>query len=895
MIGKTISHYKILEKLGEGGMGVVYKAEDTRLDRTVALKLLSPHALRSEEDKARFVNEAKSAAALSHSTICHVYEIDETQGHSFIAMECVEGKSLKALIESGPMKPADALELTVQIAEGLQKAHEKGIIHRDIKPANIMVTKEGQAKITDFGLAKSAGATLVTQEGTTLGTVAYMSPEQARGEEVDGRSDIWSLGAMLYEMVSGQRPFKGDYEPAVVYSILNQAQEPLTGLRTGVPVELERTVNKCLEKDRDERYQTAGDLAADLRRLVRVMKESGTDARPAERRAKPTTAGGRPLRPWLWAFAVVAIVILAVALTRSHFMPGREETAGEETAELETAGQAAGEPVAERKMLVVLPFENLGPPEDEYFADGITEEITSRLAALSGLGVISRTSAFHYKDTDKTIRVIGEELGVDYVLEGTVRWEHAEEGESHVRVTPQLIRVSDDTHIWSDRYDRELTNIFAVQSQIAEQVIVQLDVTLLDRERQALESVPTDDMEAYHAYLRGVDLAYRIDHFKEDLYVAVRMFERAVRLDPEFALAYSELSRVHAGIYMDGYDRSQDRLRKAKDAAERAFELSPELPEARLALAYYYYWCLLDYDRAMEEFAVVERTRPNDTWMLKGMGFVSRRKGEHEESLKYLERAIKLDPKDAYCAGELGYAYTILRRHAEAERYYDLSISMVPDQVTAYLNKAWNLFSWKGDAAGALALLSQAPIETGEVIEARCWLSCFAGDYEGALEALEESPDELLNIFRFSLKSEAIGSVLLLMGKEERAGAAFDSARVMLEAELAKRPDDYRVHSSLGAVYARLGRKEDAIREGKRGAELCPVSKDALLCPWTIFDLARIYAMVGEHEAAIEQVEYLLSIPGLVTMKWYELDRVWAPLHDHPGMRRLMELYGSGA
>jgi len=874
MIGKTISHYKILEKLGEGGMGVVYKAEDTTLKRAVALKFLSPQALGGEEEEIRFVHEAQSAAALDHPSICTVHEIGKAEGRTFIAMAYVEGVTLKEKIESGPLKLDEVVDIAVQVAEGLQEAHEKGTVHRDIKPGNVMITPKGHAKILDFGLAKSGGRTLVTQDGTTLGTVSYMSPEQAKGEGADQRSDIWSLGAVLYEMVVGRRPFKGDYEPAVVYSILNQTQEPLTSLRTGVPMDLERVVNRCLAKDRRERYQTAADLAAELRLLKRMSTDSSTQSREK----RPQEPGVRQVKPWLLAFTVMVVAILTVVLLRYQLT----------SSEREVAGPADSGPVAERKMLVVLPFENLGMADDDYFAAGITEEITSRLAALSGLGVISRTSALHYEDTDKTIRQIGSELGVDYVLEGTVRWEHVVEGESRVRVTPQLIRVSDDTHLWSDRYDHELTNIFAVQSEIAEHVINQLDVTLLGPERRALQSVPTDNMESHHAYLRGLDLSYRVDMSKEDLFLAVEMFERAIELDPDFALAYSELSRTHSGIYMDGYDRTEDRMFKAREAAAKALELSPEFPEARLALGYYYYWCLLDYDRAMEQFAVVEKARPNAPWMLKGKGFILRRQGRFDESLSYLKRAIELDPMDAYCARELGYSYTLLKMYAEAERYYDLSISVAPDQYTAHLNKAWNFFSWKGDVAGALALLDESPVEHSEVAEARCWLSVFAGDYDEALRALETGSGEILSAHRFSTKAESKGAVLLLMGQGERAREEFNSARDFLEKELSKRPGDYRVRSSLGVVYARLGLKVEAIREGEKGVELCPVTKDALLCPWTIFDLARIYTLVGEYDAAIEQIEYLLSIPNLVTAKWLGPDPVWEPLRDTPSFQRLI-------
>ncbi|UCF05844.1 MAG: protein kinase, partial [bacterium] len=400
MIGKTISHYTILEELGRGGMGVVYKAVDTKLRRTVALKFLSPRALGSEEDKARFLHEAQAAAALSHANICTIHEIDEFEEQSFIVMEFVEGRSLKERIKSGPMKINEAVDVAVQVAEGLREAHAKGIVHRDIKPANIMIKPNGRVKIMDFGLAKAHGQTVLTKVDTTLGTYAYMSPEQARGEAIDHRTDTWSLGIVLYEIVTGQRPFKGDYEQAVIYAIVNEEAEPVTGLRTGIPMELERIITKCLQKDAKHRYQGLADLITDLRQ---VSESVGTSRTMLTAQAKPVMSNR--LMRLLWFAAAVVLIVLALKL-RPRYLTPTEKPA----------------PTDERKMLVVLPFENLGAPEDEYFAAGMTEEITSRIAAVSGLGVISRTSAIQYDRTGKTLRQIGEDLGVDYVLEGTIRW-----------------------------------------------------------------------------------------------------------------------------------------------------------------------------------------------------------------------------------------------------------------------------------------------------------------------------------------------------------------------------------------------------------------------------------------------------------------------------------------
>ena len=426
MIDQIISHYKILEKLGEGGMGVVYKAEDTKLKRTVALKFLSPQTVGTEEDKARFIHEAQAAASLNHPNICTVYEIDEHEGHPFIAMEFMEGRSLRAKIASGPLRLEEAVDAARQIAEGLRSAHQRNIIHRDVKSANVMITPDGQAKVMDFGLAKAPGRTQLTKEGTTLGTVAYMSPEQGRGDVVDARSDIWSLGVVLYEMVSGRLPFKGDHEQAIMYSVINEEPKPLTGIRSGVPMELERIVGKCLEKQPSRRYQDVDDLLVDLKRLGTELGDS------RETRAATTASGAKRTVSGWWVGGAIAIVLAALfflVVYPRYF------------------GVVSEEPKPEVKKLAVLFFGNLGPSEDEYFADGITDAITARLAGIQGLGVISRQSTIQYKDSDKSLRVIGEELGVDYILEGTIQRERPGDPASRIRIIPQLISVSDDVHL----------------------------------------------------------------------------------------------------------------------------------------------------------------------------------------------------------------------------------------------------------------------------------------------------------------------------------------------------------------------------------------------------------------------------------------------------------------
>ncbi|HCV42916.1 MAG TPA: hypothetical protein DGH68_05495, partial [Bacteroidetes bacterium] len=544
MIGQTISHYRIVEKLGEGGMGVVYKAEDTKLDRLVALKFLPHHLTSSEAEQSRFLQEAKSAAALNHPNVCSVIDIQEARGQQFIVMEYVDGVTLR---KKAPVAKLDeAIGYAVQIGEALQAAHAKGIVHRDVKSENVMVTTDGRVKVMDFGLAKLKGSLKLTKTSSTVGTLAYMAPEQIQGDESDARSDIFSFGVVVFEMLTGKLPFRGEHDAAIMYSIVNEAPDSIEKHRQDTPADLNRIVHRALEKDPADRYQHVDDMVSELRLL---QKQSGRIVRP-ESSAPRFASPPRPkpsskTRLWVGIGGIVAIAVVAVLVFRNGPFQKTEQPSA-------------------RKMLVVLPFENLGASEQEYFADGITEEITSKLSGLSGLGVIARSSAMQYKKTTKPIKQIGEELGVSFALQGTVRWETSG-GATRVRITPQLINIVDGTQMWSQPSEAVFASAFKLQSDIAGQVASALDVTLLQPEKHSLETVPTNNAEAYDSYLRGNEYFYR-GTAEEDFRMAEQMFQRAVDLDPTFAKAFAKLGFLHSNIYWEYYDHTEGRVQKSKQA-----------------------------------------------------------------------------------------------------------------------------------------------------------------------------------------------------------------------------------------------------------------------------------------------------------------------------------------
>jgi non-specific serine/threonine protein kinase len=866
MIGKTISHYKIIEKIGEGGMGEVYLADDLKLERKVAIKFLPEHLTKDKENVERFEREAKAIASLNHPNIVTIYDVIEADNQICIVMEYVDGDSLRNKIDKGVSDLNEILKLTKQICDGLSEAHKADIVHRDIKPENILIDSHGRVKILDFGLVKLKGVSKLTKDSSTLGTVNYMSPEQIQGKDVDHRSDIWSLGILLYEMLSGEPPFKGEYESSVHYAILNEEPKPLAD---NILDALINVVYKGLHKNPDDRYQNVDDLIVDLKRLNELSELKTSQTKPDISTTKKKSG----------IFVTSLIVSILIVLAVFYFViinPSREVSS-----------------LPERKKLVVLPFKNLGSPEDEYFTDGITEEITSRLSEIKQLGVIGRTSADRYKNTEKSINQIGEELGVDYLLEGSVRWEKVAGSESRIRVTPQLIIVSDGTQIWTKRYDAILESVFDVQSDIANKVANALDITLLGAEQKSISKKLTNNLEAYDYYLRGKYYLSQIGIPGGNYRVAEKMFLKAVDLDSNFVLPYLKLAQINTEYYWFYRDRNKSRLTRTKYLIDKATEINPDIPEIYIAWGQYYYQGFLDYDKALSELENGLKIYPDNSEILEWISHIKRRQGKFKEAISYLKRSIELDPI-SILYNHIGQTYLLLKKYEDAEKYFNIAISNIPEAGTPYEYKAKLYIFRNGDVNRAFQIL-KASLDV--VNQGEMWITSLLiqvrilqGKYDEALKILSDEPANVFyDQFTFEPKSKILAFIYGLQNNKNLEKDYYDSARVVIEEKLKELPDDARLYSALGLVLAGLGKREEAIREGKRATELLPITKEAWRGFYRELDLAKIYTMVGEYDLAIDKLEYLLSIPGELSVSYIKLDPVWRPLLKIPRFQNLLE------
>jgi eukaryotic-like serine/threonine-protein kinase len=855
--------YRLERELGRGGMATVYLAHDLKHDRQVALKVLHPE-LAASLGPERFQREVRTTARLQHPHILPVLDSGEAAAQVWYTMPYVEGESLRdRLRREGQLPLDDALQVVREVADALGYAHSQGVVHRDIKPENILLSR-AHALVADFGIARAlqaADAEHLTATGVAVGTPAYMSPEQAGGaSSVDGRSDLYSLGCVLYEMLTGEVPYTGRTPQAV---IAKRVLEPLPHVRTlreSVPSAVEQAISRALALIPADRFATAAEFAHALAPPTPTATTTTT---------KVDHQGGHWRRVPVGVTAL-ATVLLGVGLLFVWWRVRPEAV------------------IAGPKRLAVLPFENLGRPEDEYFTDGMTDEVRGKLTALPGLEVIARTSSGEYKQTTKSPQQIGRELGVDYLLTGTVRWEKDTSGSSRVRVSPELVQISTASTKWQAPFEASLTDVFRVQADVAARVAQALGVTLGTSQRELLGERPTENLAAYDAFLKGEAATKGMGSDLSATRRALGYYERAVALDSTFALAWAQLSQKQSWIYWA--TPAPAGAVAARTAAERAVALAPNLPEAYLALAVYHYYVHHDLARAQEHAVRAWQLRPKDALLLTMVASNHVALGHTEEGLKGLQEAQLLDPRSVEAALSTAFALLGLRRYSEALRVVDRALALAPADL-GLVSAAMQAHLAEGDLFKARAVLRAVPSDvdpTALVAHIANW-----GDYYWVLDDAQQRLLLRLSPAPFgddrAAWSFALAETHALRGDTALARAYADSARIVFESRLREVPEDAVTHAYLGLALAYMGRKADAVREGERALALVPVGVGLIPRGDAQHDLAIIYVMVGQSEKALALLESLIAIHyPYLSPGWLKIDPNFAPLRGHPRFERLV-------
>ena len=868
LAGRTVSHFRIIEPVGRGGMGVVYRAEDMRLGRTVALKV--PLATRYADDAARerFRQEARAAAALDHLNLCPVLETGETaEGDLFYTMPLYEGETLKArLARDGPLPLAQALDVAVQLVRGLGAAHHAGIVHRDLKPGNVMLLPDGAAKILDFGLAKAADLTL-TGSWAMLGTVAYMAPEQVQGHKVDPRADLWALGVVLYEMVTGGRPFGGGHEIGVAHAILHQPSPPASALRAQVPAELDDLIDTCLHKDPAKRWQSAEAVATALAG-VRLDHRS----RPLRRLRRAMIGKSRR---W-WAAAVAAALVLVAAAGAGVARQG---------------GAAAPVPVS----LGVLPFDRQGDSAAaEHLAVGLSDGIGSELGRLRGVTAPGSVTMSSYGGTIKSPAQIGAELHVGNLLRASVQ----RLGDD-VRVDAQLLPADRGGRLWARRYQRPLAELAEIQRAIVRDVVATLGIRPTSDQQDTLSRPESVDGRSYETYLeaRTVELAGRSPEPMHEVPAdnirrAMSLYSRARDLDPRFALARARLALMHT-LAAATYDTSDGRREQARVEAETALRLSPALPEGHEALASY--WVLRkNPTNAIAEFGRAVEASPTSAELRLELGIALGRAGRFDEALVQLRRAMQLDPGNAGAAFETAQTYSWLRRRGEAMLAFDRAIALAPASPIIKVIKGQAYLRWKGTADTLAALLDKVPPgwdPGGMATYARYTVFMTQRRYAEGLAMLDRPHSELSpDGFGYQPSSLMRARFYDAQGNRARARSSYLAARALLRDSLAAHPDNPFIRLALGFADAGLGRSNEAIGEARRALAVAPIARGSDVAQVVMGSAAEVFAKAGDADAALELLELLFSMPAGREAS-VPLLRVWPgydPLRSDPRFEQLL-------
>ena len=879
--GSRLGAYEILGPLGAGGMGEVYRARDGKLDREVAIKVL-PESVGSDPDAlARLEREAKAVASLSHPNILAIHDFGSEGGISYAVMELLAGRTLRERLADGPVPEKLAVDYALQIARGLSAAHEKGVVHRDLKPENLFVTKGGHLKILDFGLAKRVGSAAPggetsaptesgqTAPGTVMGTVSYMSPEQAKGLPIDHRSDIFSFGAVLYEMLSGEKAFGRPTQNETIAAILKEEPAAFSGSGLRISPALDHIVRHCLEKDRDDRFQSAKDIAFTLSEASGPGSTAGSEPVQAAARKAPKRA--------LLVFSVVGIAIAVAAgaflLLHSRASPPSSKPGGVQR-------------------VAVLPFENLGSPEDDYFADGIADAVRGKLTSLRGIEVIARGSSIGYKKSAKSPKRIADELEARYLLTATVRWQKSA-GASRVQVSPELVEVRESgapASKWQQPFDAALTDVFQVQSDIASRVAQALGVALGGGDEKRLSETPTRNLSAYDAFLKGEEASQSLA--AEDpraLTKALAYYEEAVAQDPAFAQGWMQLSRTCSRLYALSTP-TPERAERSRVAAERALALAPNRPWGHLAQGSYELFVRADPKRAHDTFARGRLLAPNDADLVSGSAMSEELGGRWDRSIEDFQQAERLDPRSVLTQIKLGEVLLFTKRLPELRPVMDRLQALAPANLSAMEGRVL-YFLVQGDLAGARGVLRAAPREVE-----RTALVSYIASYWDLVWVLDDEDRSLLLRLTPSAFDDDKGAWALARAQAfalnrdaANVRASAEIARGAFEEQLRATPDDRQRHVILGVTLAYLGRKDEAIREGRRAIALNPPNVDAYADPYFRHQIVRIYMLGGEPEKALDELEPLMKVPYFLSPGWLRIDPNFDPLRGNPRFQKLLK------
>ena len=867
-----LGHYEILEEIGRGGMGVIYRARQQHSRRIVAVKRIFAHQVNSHETLVRFRREAEAVASLDHPNILPIYEVSESEeGLPFFSMKYATGGSLRAAAPALQVEPRACVRLMAKVARAIAYAHDRGILHRDLQPGNILLDGNGEPMVSDFGLAKWMGEDSdLTRTLETLGTPGYIAPEQAEctAAGLTSAADIYSLGAILFHLLTGRPPFVG----ANVFCVIHQAAVgPAPRLRSLAPSldrDLEIIVARCLEPDRDARYQSAGALADDLERWLRHE--------PIRARRVGVFIRGRK---WV----------------------GRNPTTTMLVGSLVALTTAVGVMFWERESphplplgVAVLPFENLSAdPENAFFADGVQDEILNDLAKIADLKIISRTSVMQYKSgVKRNLRQIANELGVGHVVEGTVQ-----RAANRVRVSAQLIDAKTDTHLWAEGYDRPLDDVFAIQSEIAKAIAGQLQAKLSPAEKSAIEQPPTTNLIAYDRYLRAKKLgAVQTARVPREMREVTRLLDQAVAYDSTFLLAYCELAKAHAYAYHLGVDRTPARVALAKAARDAALRLGPDRGEPHLAAADVAFHCDLDYETALKEVAIARRSLPNDASVFALPAYIHRRQGHWEDCARDLERAVQLDPRNVWLLQDAAQTYQFERRYPEAAAAWDRTLGVATGDPNTRVWRTLVDLDSRADTRSTHDVIQRIVTEDPSAVDsiAEHWLfvALCRRDAAEMARALASLPPE--GIIRRDLlmpRSFCEGLVARARGDVPGAETAFATAHAEMEKVVREQPDYAQALCVLGMIDAALGRKEDAIREGRRAVEFLPVTKDMMAGGVVLANLAIIYTWTGEKDLALTQLATAIRFPSSNFLSYgqLKLHPFWDPLRGDPRFEKVVE------